>query len=143
LIIEMKYLNINDFIFSEKYNMSKIVYYKYSRVPALFGTPHYNDAQYYFSEKKFTLRPKEDVLVIVRNSGQHWLKPQSFRFIEFKNDAIFSTLDTSLYQPCLWIMNTSTDVTLEIPDNSSLTHLLNELVVTFEYSLINLRSLYK
>jgi len=121
----------------------KVHYYKTRLVPDMFSAPHYNEARYYFSERSFTLKPKEEIIIILRNTGQHLLKPQTFRFIELINDRISSANDATLYQPCLWIINTSTNVTLNIPNNSSLTVLLNNHVITFEYSLINFCSLYK
>jgi len=101
----------------------------------------YYDARYYENDVDFTIGPNEDVILIIRNCGNHWFRHALSYELKYANNRFETTSDVP-HQQCLWIKNISSTTSLFVEEKTTLSSVLALAEIVFKLCHVATDDLY-
>jgi len=115
--------------------MQRIIYFQCSSVcDYLSFVEGDNDAQFYFNQRPFIIQPQEEVIIIIRNCGNHWLA-HGLTYLMRNVNQHFYLMNERPYQQALLLKNSSKQFQVEVPPQTPLTTVL--LVPEIYYRVVH------
>ena len=125
----------------------QVIYYTqtvcYTRMKDNSCLDQYYDARYYKNDQSFTIEPNEDILLVIRNCGNHWFRhalSYETRLRENKTSFRLGTGNVP-FQQCLWIKNSHSTKGHYVEEGTTLSAILSEPEILFKLCHVSVHDL--
>lgn len=124
----------------------QVIYYTqtvcYTRMKDNSCLDQYYDARYYKNDQSFTIEPNEDILLVIRNCGNHWFRHAlSYETRLRENKTSFRITSHVPFQQCLWIKNISSTKGFYVEEHTTLSAILSEPEILFKLCHVSVHDL--